>query len=151
MTTSKPKPPLVYACSGCSSVAQLANQLALQLQSAGVAEMSCIAGVGGDVAPLVKQARSGRPIMALDGCHLQCVRHSLARHDVIPTWHELLTNYGVRKRYRQPWSEEAVERIFPLLRERLEGAAEMRRGLSEPRRTAPSDAETSGRPVDSVR
>lgn len=40
--------PLVYSCSGCSSAAQLANHVALQLDRRGVAEMSCIAGVGGD-------------------------------------------------------------------------------------------------------
>lgn len=40
--------PLVYACSGCSNVAQLANTIAVRLDRAGLAEMSCIAGVGGD-------------------------------------------------------------------------------------------------------
>ena len=64
--------PLVYACSGCSSAAQLANHVALQLDRRGVAEMSCIAGVGGDVPKLVRLATSGRPIVALDGCPL-CV------------------------------------------------------------------------------
>ena len=47
--------PLVYSCSGCSSAAQLANHVALQLDRRGVAEMSCIAGVGGDV-PHLKRA-----------------------------------------------------------------------------------------------
>ncbi|HAQ85985.1 MAG TPA: zinc-binding protein, partial [Pseudomonas sp.] len=46
---SKPRLPLVYACSGCSNVAQLANTLAVRLDRAGLAEMSCIAGVGGRV------------------------------------------------------------------------------------------------------
>ena len=41
--------PLVYSCSGCSSAAQMANYLALQLDRQGEAEMSCIAGVGGNV------------------------------------------------------------------------------------------------------
>ena len=54
--------PLVYACSGCSNVAQLANTLAVRLDRSGVAEMSCIAGVGGHVAALVNKARSGRRI-----------------------------------------------------------------------------------------
>ena len=64
--------PLVYACSGCSSVAQLANHCAIRLDREGWAEMSCISGVGGGVALLVKLARSGRPILALDGCALGC-------------------------------------------------------------------------------
>ncbi|RLK50791.1 putative metal-binding protein [Alkalispirillum mobile] len=115
--------PLVYSCSGCSSVAQLANHLALRLQSEGVAEMSCIAGVGGDVPSLVKKAKSGRPILALDGCQLQCVRHSLARHGIQPTWHELLTDHGVRKQYRKPWSEAAADKIFPQLVGQLQSDA----------------------------
>ena len=48
--------PLVYACSGCSNVAQLANQLAVELDRSGAAQMSCISGVGGGVAALVKLA-----------------------------------------------------------------------------------------------
>jgi len=43
----KPDLPLVYSCSGCSSAAQLANQLAIRLDREGLAETSCIAGVGG--------------------------------------------------------------------------------------------------------
>ena len=59
MTTQLARLPLVYSCSGCSSAAQLANHVALQLDREGLAEMSCIAGVGGDVPSLVRLARSG--------------------------------------------------------------------------------------------
>lgn len=38
--------PLVYSCSGCSSAAQMANVLAVELDRERIAEMSCIAGVG---------------------------------------------------------------------------------------------------------
>jgi uncharacterized metal-binding protein len=51
------QPPLVYSCSGASSAAQMANHLAVKLDRLKVAEMSCIAGVGGDVKPLVRSAR----------------------------------------------------------------------------------------------
>src|SRR6516164_4539372 len=50
--------PLVYSCSGCSSAAQMANYFAVQLDRSGIAEMSCIAGVGGNVKKLVKTALS---------------------------------------------------------------------------------------------
>jgi uncharacterized metal-binding protein len=59
--------PLVYSCSGCSSAAQTANAIAIGLDRRRVAEMSCIAGVGGDVPRLVRTATSGRPVVALDG------------------------------------------------------------------------------------
>ncbi|HEV8442700.1 MAG TPA: putative zinc-binding protein [Steroidobacteraceae bacterium] len=90
--------PLVYSCSGCSSAAQMANALAIRLDRAGAAEMSCIAGVGGDVEGLVLTARSGRPILALDGCVLACARACLARAGLAPTRHLLLSDFGVKKR-----------------------------------------------------
>lgn len=89
--------PLVYACSGCSNVAQLANDVAVVLDRQGLAEMSCIAGVGGQVKQLVKVAKSGRNILAIDGCPLNCVRQTLAQQQVVPTWHLELTDFGFKK------------------------------------------------------
>lgn len=102
--------PLVYSCSGCSSAAQLANQVALRLDRKGVAEMSCIAGVGGDVPHLLRTALSGRPIIALDGCPLVCVKSALARHGIAPDRHYQLQQYGVKKRKHEDFdAEQAVE------------------------------------------
>ena len=98
MTRRNTALPLVYSCSGCSSAAQLANHVAMQLDRRGVAEMSCIAGVGGDVPYLLKIARSGRPIIALDGCSLDCVKSCLARHGIEADRHYQLNQYGVKKR-----------------------------------------------------
>lgn len=108
--------PLVYSCSGCSNLAQLANDLALRLDRDGLAEMSCIAGVGGDVPALVKKACSGRTIVALDGCHLHCVQGCLARHDVKAAHEVTLTEYGLKKRYR----EDAQVQDFEMLYEELQ-------------------------------
>lgn len=104
--------PLVYSCSGCSSAAQLANHVALQLDRQGLAEMSCIAGVGGDVPSLVRLARSGRAIIALDGCPLACVRNTLARHDVEPTRHYQLHQHGVKKRLHEDFDTAQAARVF---------------------------------------
>jgi uncharacterized metal-binding protein len=98
MTEDRRSLPLVYSCSGCSSAAQLANQVALQLDRRGIAEMSCIAGVGGDVPHLMKIVRSGRPVIALDGCPLACVKSVLARHGITADRHYPLQQYGVKKR-----------------------------------------------------
>jgi uncharacterized metal-binding protein len=102
--------PIVYSCSGCSSAAQMANHIALELDRGDVAEMSCIAGVGGDVPSLVKLAKSGRPVVAVDGCPLECVRNCLARHGVTPDLHFQLGEHGVRKRYHMQFdpAEAAV-------------------------------------------
>ncbi len=104
--------PLVYSCSGCSSAAQLANHVALKLDRRGVAEMSCIAGVGGDVPQLVRLAQSGRPIVALDGCPLVCVKSSLARHGLVPERHYQLHQYGVKKRNHQDFDPTQADAVL---------------------------------------
>lgn len=128
--------PLVYSCSGCSSAAQMANGIALRLDRAGLAEMSCIAGVGGDVPSLLRLARSGRPIIALDGCKLHCVKHSLRRHGITPTVHHTLTDYGVRKRFHRDFDPEEAEAIFQRV------AGEVPRGAAAP--------ENSHAPIESA-
>jgi uncharacterized metal-binding protein len=104
--------PLVYSCSGCSNVAQLANTLAVRLDRAGLAEMSCIAGVGGHVQALVNKARSGRPILAIDGCPLHCASACLAQHGVSADVHITLSSYGLRKRYREDCSAAEADALF---------------------------------------
>lgn len=104
--------PLVYSCSGCSSAAQMANYLAVRLDRRGLAEMSCIAGVGGDVPKLVRIAQSDRRIVAIDGCALACVRNCLRRHHVAPTDYHLLSDHGVRKRYQTDFDINEAEVVL---------------------------------------
>lgn len=106
------KPPLVYACSGCSSAAQMANQMALWLDREGVAEMSCIAGVGGGVTGLVQTAQSGRAILALDGCVLACVSACLAQAGVVAEEHVLLSDFGVKKRKHADFDRDQARDVY---------------------------------------
>ncbi|MBX3671189.1 MAG: putative zinc-binding protein [Rhodocyclaceae bacterium] len=129
--------PLVYSCSGCSSAAQMANYVAVELDRAEVAEMSCIAGVGGNVAHLVRIARSGRPILALDGCPLQCVKNSLAQRGVAPTRHILLHEHGVKKRYRTQFDMDDAKRL-------LKAATEVARDLAQGPAPDPAEAVAPG-------
>ena len=107
--------PLVYACSGCSNVAQLANDTALDLDHRKVAQMSCIAGVGGNVRPKVKLAKSGRQIIALDGCKLKCVFYCLQTSDIKPTLHYILTDEGFKKRNYTRSSPETIDEICQIV------------------------------------
>ncbi len=90
----------------------MANHLALSLDRSGHAEMSCIAGVGGEVPPLVRIAKSGRKIVAIDGCELHCVSSCLGRHGVKPNLHVTLTRMGIRKRSRMDFSEDEAAEVF---------------------------------------
>ena len=122
MNTQPSPRPLVYSCSGCSSAAQLANHVAVRLDRSGVAEMSCIAGVGGDVPSLLKTARSGRPIIALDGCPLVCVKSSLARHGIAPDRHYQLQQYGVRKRQHEDFDPAQAAEVLERVKSDLQAA-----------------------------
>lgn len=75
----------------------MANALAIRLDRAGLAEMSCIAGVGGGVPALVKTARSGRRMLALDGCAMACVAACLRNAGVEADTHLVLSAFGVKK------------------------------------------------------
>lgn len=105
------KLPLVYSCSGCSSAAQTANYIALELDRNGEAEMSCISGVGGNVPHLVSIARSGRPIIALDGCPLACALHCLSERGLTADYHLLLHEHGVKKRYHADFDHRQADQI----------------------------------------
>ncbi|MBY0095707.1 putative zinc-binding protein [Mesobacillus maritimus] len=113
--------PLVYSCSGCSSAAQTANSIAIKMDREKVAEMSCIAGVGGDVKPLVVTAKSGREIIAVDGCPLECCKHILTRHDLQAKHHFVLSNFDVPKKKGVDPDPERTLKAYKQIRERLEG------------------------------
>lgn len=124
--------PLIYACSGCSSAAQLTNHLALRMDREGHAEMSCIVGLGGDVKSLVRVAESGRPIVMLDGCPLQCGKHTLARHGLAPAVHWDLSRMGVRKLKHVDFNPEDASRLAPQLVQAIKAAT-----AGSPASTAP--------------
>lgn len=109
--------PLVYSCSGCSSAAQTANRIAIKMDREMIAEMSCIAGVGGDVKPLVRTAKSGRDIIAIDGCPLACCKSCLARHNVEPKYHFDLSKFDVPKRLGEDPNPQHVQNAFDQIRE----------------------------------
>jgi len=106
---------LIYSCSGCSNLAQAANDIALRLHRDGRAEMSCIAGVGGNVKSLVRIARSGRPIVAIDGCHLHCVKSCLQHHDIAPDVHYTLTELGAKKRMKSDYDTADFEHFYEMV------------------------------------
>ncbi len=83
--------------------------------------MSCIAGVGGGVPGLVRIARSGRPIVAIDGCQMHCASHCLAKADVIPTEHVKLYENGLRKRWGQFYDEQTIAEVTAEVKDSLPG------------------------------
>jgi len=98
----------------------MANHLAVKLDRSGAAEMSCIAGVGGDVPSLVAKARSGRLIAVVDGCALRCAFHCLRRHHVTPDLHVVLGEHGVRKVQHGDFDPDQAAALEARLREQVD-------------------------------
>lgn len=97
---SAPKPstkPIVYACSGCSDAGELADRIARQLTRAGVAEMSCLAGIGGRVKSIVGKGENAERILVIDGCPLNCARKTLELAGFRKFDHLGLHEIGLRK------------------------------------------------------
>ncbi|MBE2229923.1 MAG: putative zinc-binding protein [Chitinophagaceae bacterium] len=111
--------PIVYSCSGCSSAAQMTNYLAVRLNREGIAEMSCIAGVGGNIKNIVKTARSGRPIIAIDGCPLACAKACLGNHSITPDIHFELSALGVKKKLQEEYDTEEAETVYETISEKI--------------------------------
>ncbi len=93
----------------------MANSIAIALDRGKIAEMSCIAGVGGDVESLVALAKSGRPIVVLDGCPLTCAARCLNRHGIEPKLHYVLSDFGVKKLLHADFDTEAAKELTEVI------------------------------------
>ena len=110
---------LVYSCSGCSNVAQIANQVALRLNTEGIAEMSCIAGVGCGIPSFLKTARS-RNLVAIDGCGMECCKKCLSQHGLVSDVHIRLDHHDFKKQKNCDFNQEDANRAYDIVIDRIE-------------------------------
>lgn len=107
--------PIIYSCSGCSSAAQMANYIAVKLDRMGIAEMSCIVGVGGNVKKLVKTAHSGRKLVVIDGCPLACGKACLKQQGLEADMHIDLSKEGIKKKQHEDFDlGEATQMLYKI-------------------------------------
>jgi len=104
--------PIVYSCSGCSNLAQMAHNISLNLDGDDIAEMSCISGVIGKVGPIMDLAKSGRPIIAIDGCSLSCTKSCLEASDLKADYYYLISDLGFEKRSK--WDDSLTENTIAM-------------------------------------
>lgn len=96
---------VIYACSGCSDAGELADRTARVLSQQKLGEMSCLAGIGGRVKSLLLKAEKADYIVAIDGCPLNCARHTLANAGFEQVHHLELQRLGIRKGSCPPTDE----------------------------------------------
>ena len=95
-------PKLIFACSGAADVGAIADQAARKLSRDGVGKMFCLAGVGGRVSGILKTTESADAILAIDGCPLNCVKHSLEQAGFMEFKHLQLADLGMAKGQTPP-------------------------------------------------
>lgn len=106
--SNEPRQVVIYACSGCSDAGELADRTARVLSQKKLGEMSCLAGIGGRVKSLMIKAEKADEIVAIDGCPLNCARHTLANAGFGKIHHLELHRLGIRKGSCPP-TEERLE------------------------------------------
>lgn len=90
-------PKLIFACSGCADVGELADQAARKLTRDGVGKMSCLAGIGGRISGIVKSIDTAQSILAIDGCPLDCAKKTLESAGISRVNHLRLSDLGFEK------------------------------------------------------
>lgn len=89
--------PLILACSGGSNVGQLSNEVARALTVEGKALMYCMAGLAGQVEPIMERIRTSEKVVVVDGCGVACVKKAMELAGVTEFTYVDLTDAGVEK------------------------------------------------------
>ena len=90
-------PTLIFPCSGGSDCGAVSDQAARKLTKDGVGKMYCLAGLGGDVAPIIANAKAAGKILAIDGCNLDCAKKTIERVGIAVTAHLRMSDLGMEK------------------------------------------------------
>lgn len=90
-------PKLIFSCSGCADVGELADQAARQLTRDGAGKMSCLAGIGGRISGIVQSTDTAQSILAIDGCPLDCAKKTLESAGIPRMHHLRLSDLGFEK------------------------------------------------------
>lgn len=96
---------LIYACSGAADVGAISDLAARRLAKEGDGKMSCLAGIGGRVPPLLEAARNASRMLAIDGCSQECARKCLEHAGFTGFSHVELETLGMPKGESPPTEE----------------------------------------------
>lgn len=103
-------PTLIFTCSGAADAGEVADRAGRKLNKQGIGAMFCLAGLGGQVEPIMKKTASASRILAIDGCLLNCVKCSLEQAGFNEFIHLQLADIGLEKG-KSPATEENIEKV----------------------------------------
>jgi uncharacterized metal-binding protein len=104
-------PRLVFACSGASDVGHLTDLAAREMTKRGVAQMFCLAGIGGRVSGIMASTEAAAGILVLDGCPLDCGRRTMEQAGFKNFVHLRVTDLGFERGKSPPTPERVQELV----------------------------------------
>lgn len=93
----KDGPTLIFACSGAADVGGVADQAARKLGAEGVGKMFCLSAIGGGINSYLESTDKAGAILAIDGCGIECAKHTLEEAGFMEFHHLRLADLGLAK------------------------------------------------------
>lgn len=115
------RPKLFFSCSGAADVGEIADKAARKLTADGVGQMFCLAGIGGRVSSIMATTKAAGPILAIDGCSLDCARNTLEQAGFTQYEHLRVSDLDMEKG-QSPATDERIGRVVREGRAKLVGA-----------------------------
>lgn len=103
---SKEMSRIVYACSGCADVGEVADQVSRRLRKDGfaTAKASCIVGLGAGITSFIEAAKAADRVITVDGCEIVCAK-TLVENMGLEPQAIILTKMGLEKGKTTPSPE----------------------------------------------
>lgn len=110
---------IIYACSGCADVGDVADQVSRKLRQDGFAtpKASCLAGIGAGLPPFIDAAQAADLVITIDGCDIGCAKLMLEKIGVQPQA-IFLTAMGMEKG-KTPPSPELTAQLCRSIKEQF--------------------------------
>ena len=110
---------LLYACSGGANVGEISDRAARELMFEGRGTMFCLAGLGGDIQPMVQTARKADVNLVIDGCSMDCAKKAFDRHGITNYTQVKVTDLGIEKAKGVRCTAAQVGQVVTAAREKL--------------------------------
>lgn len=116
-------PKLIFACSGAADVGGVADQAARKLNADGAGKMFCLAAIGGGITSYLETTDKAGMILAIDGCPVECAKHTLEEAGFMEFRHLRLSDLGLQKG-KTGNSTAAIDTVVQAGRELLDSEAQ---------------------------
>lgn len=110
---------LIFSCAGSSNVGQIANQAAIRLAQGDLGRYFCLAGIGGHVPGMIESTKSGKMLVAIDGCPVGCAKKTLEHSGFHIDEYVQVTELGIEKNHNFALEPMDVENVASYLTARI--------------------------------